>query len=96
MILGRINANGYWDRPQRYRDDVCAWLRANGIDPNKAAVEDIEVVLIDAPAIARTEYVTDSQGRKQIDYPADPVKVRRVHSLLREPLPTHLNDWPQQ
>lgn len=90
QILARIDARRYFDRGLTYRHEVCAWLRANGIDPDITAVMDIEVLLLDAPAIARTEYVLDADGHHQLV--GGEVLVRRVLSLLRVPLPAHLDD----
>jgi hypothetical protein len=93
-VLARIAASRFFDRPKEYRDEVCAWLRANGINPNAVTVRrDVEVVLLDAPAIVREEWVLDSERRTQLD-PARPDQClgRVVHSLLRVPLPDHLAD----
>lgn len=91
-ILARIDSRWWGNRPESYRDEVRTWLRANNIDPNTTAVEDIEVVLVDGPAITYTEYVVDASGRKQLGQAIDEVVTRRVHSLLRVPLPAHLDD----
>lgn len=98
-VLARIRAGMFHVRDQAYRDEVCQWLEANGVDP--AAIpanygsRDVEVVLLDGPAIARDEVVRDAGGRLYLDKdPAGDMVVRthRVHSLLRVPLPEHLAD----
>lgn len=93
QVLARIDASLWNERCRTYREEVCAWLRANGVDPNDVVVEDVEVVLLDAPAISRWEYVRDADGNVQRD------PTRRdwawcvvVHSLCRVPLPEHLAD----
>jgi hypothetical protein len=100
QVLARIRAQDFHCRPQAYRDEVLAWLDANGVNPADIPANwgsrDVEIVLLDAPAIARDEVVRDSDGRVFFD--EDPttggrtIRRRRVHSLLRVPLPEHLAD----
>lgn len=82
QILARIDSSRFYDRPEAYRQEVRAWLTANGVDYNQVLCSrDVEVVVLDGPAIVREERVND--GR---------VFSRVVHSLLRVPLPAHLAD----
>lgn len=92
-VLARIDADRFFDRPRAERKEVCAWLLANGIDPTVVTVRrDVEVVLLDAPAIVREEYVLGPDRRVLFDRAADDAVTRVVHSLLRVPLPAHLAD----
>lgn len=92
-VLARINCDGWFRRPREHRDAVCAWLRANGIDPFVVTLaRDVEVVLLDAPAIVREEYVADASGQWRLTPGTIDRAVRTVHSLLRVPLPEHLSD----
>lgn len=82
VVLARIDSARFYDRPETYRQEVRAWLVANGIDYNRVLCSrDVEVVVIDGPAIVREERVDDGG-----------VFSRVVHSLLRVPLPEHLAD----
>lgn len=82
VVLARIDSGRFYDRPETYRQEVRAWLTANGIDYNRVLCSrDVEVVVIDGPAIVREERVDDGS-----------VFSRVVHSLLRVPLPEHLTD----
>jgi hypothetical protein len=90
-VLSRVVATDWRRRPKAYREQVCAWLTANGIDPNIVTLADVEVVLLDAPAIRRIEYVPGTDRRFQHDAHGN-VVTRVVHSLLRVPLPEHLAD----
>lgn len=93
-ILARIEVDLWLIRPEAYREEVRAWLRANGIDPNNVTLRrDVEVVVLDGPAIVRREYVRDpATGRIRIDRTADDAVTAEVHSLLTVPLPEHLAD----
>lgn len=43
---------------------VCAWLRANGVDPDVVCLEPVEVVHgLSGSVVRRTEFVTDARGR---------------------------------
>lgn len=77
---------------ESYREEVRAWLRANGIDPDITAIDDVELHLVDAPAIATTQCVLDRDGGKQIDRHRHGCVTRRVHSLMRVPFPDHLRE----
>lgn len=91
-VLGRIDSTRFYARPKPYRDEVHAWLRANGIDPrNVALTNDVLVVVMDVPAIAYDRARRDADGHvvwdRLNDEWTDP-----VHVLLRVPLPAHLDD----
>lgn len=91
--LARIDAGAYYERSRPERDAICDWLRANGVDPNVVTLRrDVEVVLLDGPAIVREEYLLNERGRKYIDPVTEDAATRMVHSLLRVPLPDHLAD----
>lgn len=96
QVLARIDASKWHDRGHAYREEVRAWLRANGVEPNDLPIEDVQIALLDAPAIVRREVVRDENGRVQRDLSASDddwwVLTRVVHSLLRVPLPEHLAD----
>lgn len=94
QVLARIDASLWVARGEPYRQEVRAWLRANGVDPDVVRVEDVHVVLLDGPAVRRVEYVVDEDGGKFIDPVTLEVAVRVVHSLCRVPLPEHLTDPP--
>lgn len=91
QVLARIDATRFYDRTEGYREEIRAWLRANGVNPNAVTIRrDVEVVLLDAPAIVREEYLDGAdKGRT---YPDGELRARVVHSLLRVPLPEHLAD----
>lgn len=92
-VLARIRVAEWGRRPRAQREEVCAWLRANGVDPNRVTLHrDVEVVLLDAPAIVREEYLLTEDGHKFIVPGTLDAAVRVVHSLLRVPLPEHLSD----
>lgn len=94
-VLARISVEDWRDRrrPSAEREEVLAWLRANGIDPNNVALtRDVEVVLLDAPAIVREEFVRHPDGGVRRDPTAGGPLTRVVHSVLRVPLPAHLGD----
>lgn len=85
-VLARIDSSRFYERPGPYREEVRAWLRANGVDPNEVICgRDVEVVLLDAPAIVREEWARGEDGRRWADRHV-------VHSLCRVPLPAHLAD----
>lgn len=68
VVLARIDALDFRRRTEAYREEVRAWLRANGVDPNDVTIRrDVEVVLIDGPAIVREEFVRDVDGRVQLE-----------------------------
>lgn len=100
QVLARITAADFWRRHLTQQDEIRAWLKANGVDPNVIPADHdsrpVEVVLMDAPAIARDEYVLDADGHLQWgprrDAPGREPLLHRVHSLLRVPLPEHLAD----
>jgi hypothetical protein len=96
QVLARIDSARFYDRPEAYRAEVRAWLRANGVDPWMIPAgpdaRDVLVVVLDAPAIVREETVVDEDGDKRYDTGTLGVMVRTVHSLLRVPLPDHLAD----
>jgi hypothetical protein len=87
-----IRGNRWLRASEDYREQARAWMRANGIDPGNTAVQDVELHLIDAPAIAYTEYVLDAAGRKQLDRARHEVVTQRVHTLMRVPFPDHLRE----
>lgn len=90
-VLARIDADLWLSQNMAYREEVCSWLRANGVDPDVVTLRrDVEVVLIDGPAIVREEYVRGPDGRILIDREANDAVTREVHSLMRVPLPDHL------
>lgn len=94
-VLARIDAARFYDldRTDLYRQEVRQWLRANGVDPNVVTLHrDVEVVLLDGPAIVREEYVLNADGNKFLLPGTLDVAARTVHSLLRVPLPEHLAD----
>jgi hypothetical protein len=99
-VLARISVDVWRDRGRSAedRDAVLGWLRANGVDPSVVTLHrDVEVMLLDAPAIVREEYLLDERGRKYLVGPVGPDGTREpalrvVHSLLRVPLPDHLAD----
>lgn len=93
QVLARIEAPRDWlARPAGYRKEVCDWMIANGVDPCAVPLPGVvEVVLLDAPAIRRTEYVPGTDRRWQLGPDGEAV-TRVVHSLLRVPLPEHLAD----
>lgn len=90
VITGRIDGARFYDRPETYRDEIRAWLRANHIDPDTAACRDVRVMVIDAPLIEWTDYVRDDNGRIRATK-GEPETVTR-HTALRVPLPGHLDD----
>lgn len=88
QVLARVDPDDVrWSLA--YRAEVCAWMRANGVDPNIVKLTDVEVVLLDAPAIRRTEYIPGTDRRWQCGPDGEPV-THVVHSLLKVPLPEHL------
>lgn len=95
QVLARIDSAQFWRRDEAYREEIRAWLRANGIDPlDVSCGVDVEVLVLGAPAVRRLEYIRDpASGRMQRD-PDDPEGIlgRVVHSLLLVPLPDHLAD----
>jgi hypothetical protein len=96
QVLARIGAANFHLRDRAHRDEVCAWLRANGLEPNDIPAGGdacaVEIVLLDAPAIRRVEY-RSADGRLQFAADDDRRLVTKVvHSLLRVPLPEHLAD----
>lgn len=100
QVLARIRAADFHLRDRAYREEVCQWLLANGVDPADIPANwgsrDVEVVLLDGPAIARDEVVRGAGGRVLVDRDTatgqGTVRTRRVHSLLRVPLPEYLAD----
>jgi hypothetical protein len=98
VVLARIDAARFYDRSEAYREEVRTWMRANGVDPHRVTcARDVEVVLLDGPAIVREEYLFNERGAKYLVGPVGPdgtrePAVRVVHSLLRVPLPEHLAD----
>lgn len=102
QVLARIDSSRFYDRPEDYREEVRAWLTANGIDYNRVLCSrDVEVVLLDAPAIVREEKVIPDGAIAMVTYgPGDRLLTAArprtfshvVHSLLRVPLPEHLAD----
>ena len=89
-VVARIDASKWFVRAKAYRAEVCAWLRANGIEPNDVLIEDVVVLVVDGPAIVRREVVRDCNGNAMRGEVG--VLAREVHSLLRVPLPEHLAD----
>ena len=94
---GRVNGpevliRGDWwmDSSEEYRQQVRSWLRANGVEPNDVAVEDVELHVVDAPAIAYTALERDSDGFVVLDRATQEPRMRRVHSLMRVPFPDDL------
>lgn len=92
-VLARVDAAGFLTRPEGEREEVRAWLRANGVDPCVvpcgAGAWDVQVLLLDAPVIARVELVPGGPRRHPV---TGLLWTRVVHSLLRVPLPVHLAD----
>lgn len=92
-VLARIRSDLFWVRTEAYRDEVRAWLRANGVDPNLVPTSrDVEVVMLDGPAIVREEKVLSEDGNWRTVPGTRRAAVRTVHSLCRVPLPEHLGD----
>lgn len=94
-VLARISVDAWRERRRspEDREAVLAWLRSNGVNPNVVTLHrDVEVVLLDAPAIVREEYVLTAEGHKFIVPGTLDAAVHVVHSLLRVPLPEHLAD----
>lgn len=82
QVLARIRSGLFYARSEVYREEVRAWLTANGIDYTQVLCSrDVEIVMLDGPAIVREERVNHGG-----------VFSRVVHSLLRVPLPEHLAD----
>lgn len=89
QVLARISGSQFYGRPESYRREVRSWLHANDIDPNDVAVaDDLHVVLGDCPLIEYPHWLRDCNGGLM---GPEPTLVTR-HSLLRVPLPAHLND----
>jgi len=88
QVLARIDSGLFYDRSEAYREEVRAWLEANGVDPWQVTCHrDVEVVLIDGPAIVYERIPRDGwRGNLTGEEP------RVTHSLLRVPLPEHLAD----
>lgn len=88
-VLGRIDSPRFYDRPESYREQVRTWLHENDVDPNDVATaEELVVLAADAPMIEYSSWLRDCNGALM---GPEPTLVTR-RSLLRVPLPEHLDD----
>ncbi|MFJ8146588.1 hypothetical protein ACIQ6R_16175 [Streptomyces sp. NPDC096048] len=75
-------------------EDLCAWVRANGIDPDLVPIEhDLTIAdTPDGPVIRYRAYVTEEGGTKLVDpnRSGQPLMEEHTTPLVVEPP----NDWP--
>lgn len=53
---------------EEHRPALIAWAEANGLDPNRIAIDDLIIEKVgDRQVVSYTEYVVDADGRKMLD-----------------------------
>lgn len=91
QVLARVTPWRWHQLTRGEQRQLADWLRVNGVEPNDVPVDPgVVVVLLDAPVIVRD----GAPGGSCVRDPDDPgaLRVRRVASLCRVPLPEHLAD----
>ncbi len=71
-----------------HRQQVCEWLVANGLDPNR--LSGIEVVLLDAPCLRLHEFALDDRGNRY----GQPDESGQWSVVMAEPRLHPMKSWP--